>query len=69
MEEIERKYDQEWVLLTDTVLDDDDWVSAGRVLFHGKDRDALDERAMALRPKHFAILFVGVPSDAGILVL
>jgi hypothetical protein len=69
MEEIERKHDQEWVLLGDTLIGDDDWVTAGRVLFDGKDRDALDERAIALRPKHFAILFVGLPTDAGILIL
>lgn len=69
MKEIERKYDQEWVLLGDPVSGEDDWVIEGRLLYHSPDRDEMYDHAMEIAPKHFAVLFVGEPKDAPVLML
>ena len=57
--EIQERFDHEWVLLEDPELDSNLQVIRGKVLFHSKDRDELDRRALELRPRHSAILYNG----------
>lgn len=59
--EIEKQYDGEWVLLGDTVTAKGPRILRGKVLWHSKDRDEVYRKAMELRPKHAAVLFMGNP--------
>jgi hypothetical protein len=67
--EIKRRYDSEWVLLQDPVTDDSMEVLSGKVLFHSGDRDEIYRRAVKLRPRRFAVLYVGrLPKDAAVVL-
>ncbi len=59
--EIEARFADEWVLIgepqTDASLD----ILGGQVLHHSKDRDEVYQKATELRPKRFAVLFLGTP--------
>ena len=67
--EIEAKYDSEWVLIGDPETDDSTEIRSGRVLFHSKNRDEVYREAVALRPKRFAMLYVGkLPKDTAIVL-
>jgi hypothetical protein len=61
IEEINRRFEGQWVLLEDPEIAEDEEVLSGRLLFHTEDRDELDERVLDLRPRHSAIFFVGEP--------
>jgi hypothetical protein len=69
IDEINRQFEGEWVLLEDPEFAEDDEVLGGRLLFHSDDRDALDKRALELRPQHSAIFFVGEPDPDLVYVL
>ena len=67
--EIEKRFDSEWVLLGDPSMDDAMEVQGGRVLWHSRDRDEVYRRAVKLRPKRFATLYVGkIPKDAAVVL-
>lgn len=68
-EEIEERYDGEWVLIGDPVVDQYLWVQEGVVLYHSKDREQVYRKALELRPAHPAILFVGVIGADGEIIL
>jgi hypothetical protein len=59
--EIKKKYDGEWVLITDPVTTKDLKIVEGTVACHSKDRDEVYRVAKKLKPKHSAILFFGKP--------
>lgn len=61
MEEIEQKFDGEWVLIEDVETDEKLEVVSGKVVFHGKDKDALHEKAMKSKSDHLATLYIGKP--------
>jgi hypothetical protein len=61
IDEINRRYNGEWVLLEDPEIAEDEEVLSGLLLFHSDNRDALYQRALELRPKHSAIFYVGEP--------
>ena len=61
MEEIERKFDGEWVLIEDVETDEQLEILRGKVTYHGKDKNELHQRAMESKNKHFASLFIGKP--------
>ena len=63
MSEIEKQFDNEWILLEDPVLDEHKQVAGGKLLFHSKDRDAVYEAATRFRPKHGAFLYTGPMPD------
>ena len=69
MDEIERKYDGEWVLIGDPEHDELWNVLRGELLWHSPDKDALMERANAGTPHSTAILFMGPVPDNVILLL
>ena len=61
MEEIEKKFDGEWVLIEDVESNESLEVVRGKVTYHGNDKNELHRRAMKSKTKHFASLFIGKP--------
>ncbi|MBA2737573.1 MAG: hypothetical protein H0U50_12395 [Pyrinomonadaceae bacterium] len=61
MEEIERKFDGEWVLIEDVETDEKLEVVRGKVTYHGKDKDKLHLQAMKSESDHLATLYIGKP--------
>ena len=69
IDEIEAKFDSEWVLIEDPRTDDALEVLGGRVRWHGKDRDEVYRRAIEIRPKRFAVVYTGkMPEDTAIVL-
>ena len=69
VEDIKMQFDGEWVLLEDPQTDDALEVIGGKVIHHGKDRDAVYREAVARRPKRSAILYTGqMPEDTAIVL-
>ncbi len=63
MEEIEQQFDGEWVLIEDVETDEKLEVVRGKVVFHGKDKDGLHEKAMKSKSDHLATLYIGKPDS------
>ena len=61
MEEIEKKFDGEWVLIEDVETDEKLEVVRGRVTYHGKDKEKLHQKAMKSKSDHLATLYIGKP--------
>jgi hypothetical protein len=61
MEEIERKFDGEWVLIEDVETDERLEVLRGKVAYHGKDKEQLDKRVIKSQSDHIATLYIGKP--------
>ena len=59
LKEMEIKFDGEWVLFDDPYLDEHKHLAGGKLLFHSKNRDEVDEVAICLRPRHSAFLYMG----------
>ena len=57
--EIKSKYGSEWVLIEDPETNEALEVQSGRVLYHSKDRDQFDRKALGFHPKRFAVLYTG----------
>lgn len=61
MEEIEKKFNGEWVLIEDVETDEKLEIVRGRVTYHGGDKNELHRRAMESKTRRFASLFIGKP--------
>ncbi len=61
--EIESQFDSEWVLVEDPQTNDALEVQSGKVLYHSKNRDEFDRKALEFHPKRFAVLFTGQPGE------
>ncbi len=61
IEEIERQFDGEWVLIEDVETDERLEVVRGKVTYHGKDKEQLHKRAMQSQSDHLATLYIGKP--------
>ena len=69
IEEIEARFDSEWVLVGDPWTNEALEVLGGKILHHGKDRDEVYRRAVALRPERCAILYTGeIPEDTAVVL-
>ena len=69
IEEIESKFDSEWVLIGDPRTDEPLDVLGGRVLCHSKDRDEVHREAVSLRPKRSAVVYTGeIPEDTAVVL-
>ena len=69
VEEINARFDSEWVLLEDPETALSLEVKAGRVLWHSKDRDEVYRKARELRPKDSAFLYTGkLPPGTAIIL-
>ena len=69
IEEIEARYAPEWVLIAEPQTDEALNVLAGKVRFHGPDRDEAYRKAGELRPGRFAVLYLGTWPENMALVL
>lgn len=63
LEEIEKQFDHEWVLIADPQTDESLEVKSGRVLYHSKDRDEFDRKSLDFKAARFAVLYIGKMSD------
>jgi len=69
IQEIQDRYDGEWVLIGDPEVDSLLDVQRGQVLWHSKDRDEVYRQARQLKPKHSALLFIGqFPKDTAVVL-
>ena len=67
--EIESQFPGEWVLIGDPTKGRGMHVEGGVLLCHSKDRDEIYDKAVALRPVRFAVLFTGpMPADSIIVI-
>lgn len=63
MQEIERQFDGEWVLIEDVETDERLEIVRGKVAYHGNDKNELHRRAMKSKARRFASLFIGRPDS------
>lgn len=69
IEEIEKQFTDEWVLIVDPHLDDQLKVQSGSVAWHSQNRDDVYRKAKEMRPLNFAMLFTGkIPHDMEIVL-
>jgi len=69
LQEMEARFDSEWILVGDPETTNALEVIRGAVLHHSKDRDEVYRSAVKLRPKRSAILFTGqMPADTAIVL-
>jgi hypothetical protein len=69
IQEIQARYDGEWVLIGDPEVDPSLNVQRGQVLWHSKDRDEVYRQARKLKPNHCAFLFIGrLPDDMEVVL-
>jgi hypothetical protein len=69
LEEIESRFEAEWVLIDDPQTDEALEVKGGRVMHHSKDRDEVYRRAAGLKSSRFAVLYTGAPPEDMAIVL
>lgn len=68
-DEIERRYDGEWVVIDEPQVTDDLDILGGRVVFHGATRDGAHEVIMRLGLKRFAVWYIGDPVPEGVVAI
>lgn len=69
IEEIESRFESEWVLIGTPRTDETLRVLGGTVLFHSRDRDEVYRQAVALRPKRSAIFYTGrIPEETAVVL-
>jgi hypothetical protein len=68
IEEIRTAYDGEWVLLGDPQTNNMLEILGGKILSHSKDRTALQNEALKIRPRHSAVLYIGDLSESMIVI-
>jgi len=61
IEEIEKQFDAEWVLVEDPQTNENLEVMGGTVVLHCKDRDEFDREALKFRARRWAVLHTGEP--------
>jgi len=69
LDQIEKKFESEWVLVEDPETNDSLEVQSGKVRWHSKDRDEVYRKAVELRPRRFAMLYTGkMPEDTAVVL-
>lgn len=69
LEEVNRRFDSEWVLFGDIEQNDRHEIMKARVLWHSKDRDEVYRKLLELRPQRAATHFTGTIPDGTAVVL
>ncbi len=69
LSEIRDRFQSEWVLLADPETDESLDVKGGTLLWHSKDRDEVYRKALELRPRYSAILYLGQLPEGTVVVL
>ena len=68
-EEIEARFESEWVLIGTLETDERLNIRRGTVLHHSKDRDEVYRRALSLRPLRSAVIYTGAMPENTAIVL
>jgi hypothetical protein len=69
LSEIEAQFASEWILVADPLTNESLEVQSGKVVWHSNDRDEVYRKAVALRPKRFAVLYTGkMPKDTTVVL-
>lgn len=69
LDEINSRFESEWILIADPEVDENLEVVRGRVVIHSKDRDEVDRKAIELRLKSSAYHYTGqIPEGTAIVV-
>jgi uncharacterized pyridoxal phosphate-containing UPF0001 family protein len=69
LQEMEREFESEWVLVGDPQTNESLEVIQGTVLCHSRDRDEVYRAAVRLRLKRSAIIYTGqMPPDTAIVL-
>ena len=66
--EMETQFEGEWVLIAEPEMDENQDVRRGRVVFHGKDREAMYDCDDALQLKKAAYLYLGPMPEMSVLL-
>ena len=67
--EMTAKFSDEWVLLDNPQVDRHMNVTAGRVVWHSKDRDDVYQKAIEFRLRNSAVLFTGqIPENTAVIL-
>ena len=61
-EEINARFESEWVLVADPETEENLTVTRGKVLWHGKDKSELYRKLNEFDPRYAAVLFTGAIS-------
>jgi hypothetical protein len=69
VEEIQSRFDSEWVLVADPEVNKHLEVLRGKVVWHSKDRDEVYQKAIELGLKHVAYLYTGTMPENTEIVL
>lgn len=70
LEEIQKHFESEWVLVGDPETTDMLELIRGTILWHSKDRDEVYRQGNKLRPRHSALLYTGrIPPEGTAIVL
>ena len=68
MEEIERRYHGEWVVLIDVEAESGPRIMRARVYWHGADHEEAWDRVDELpKPSHPAVFFIGPAVEDGVI--
>lgn len=62
-DEIKRRFKGEWVLIERIEVDDEFRIVEGKVLYHDPDKDKVYRKLLELRPKRYAIEYMGEPPE------
>lgn len=67
LQEMEKRFDGEWVLVSDPEVDEHFRVIRGKVVSHSKDRDEVYRKAVELKLKSSASLCFAAPPECAAL--
>jgi hypothetical protein len=69
IEKIKADFDSEWVLIENPETTETLEVKRGIVLCHSKDRDEVYRKALELKPRSSAILYLGTMPEGTAIIL
>jgi len=69
MSEMKTLYPSEWVLIVNPEISEDTTFKRGKVSYHSKSKDEVYSKVKELRPKSFAVFYLGsLPKDMAVLL-
>ncbi|RLC17303.1 MAG: hypothetical protein DRI57_09970 [Deltaproteobacteria bacterium] len=68
-DQIKKKYTDNWILLEDVQIDEDMYISEGKVIYFHPNKEEIYKKLLELKPKRSAIEFVGnIPEDIAVML-
>lgn len=69
IENIKKRYHDQWVLIVNPVYDKFDRIKKGNVIFHSEDRDKIDKVMLETNNRNIAIRYLGtVGKDISVIL-